>query len=137
MPGSSPGMTGRGNSDGGQRGFTLIEVVVALALLGLLLAGLGQAVRGGLAGNAKAVTWEAALALAESRLAAIGTEEALRAGAQEGRFGGLRWRSRVEAAELVDDPRVPQLWRLRVEVVWDEGRPLVLETLRLGARAPK
>ena len=118
----------------GERGFTLIEVVAALALLGFLLAGLAQAVRGGLAGNARAVTWEAALALAESRLAAVGTEEALRAGEQEGRFGGLQWRLRVEPAEFVDDPRVPQLWRLRVEVVWDAGRPLVLETLRLGPK---
>ena len=128
-----PASEGRERDGRGEAGgFSLIEVVVALALLGMLLAGLAQAVRGGLGGNARAISWEAALALAESRLAAIGTEDALRAGTQQGSFGALQWRSVVEEASRPDDPRLPPLWRLRVEVAWSDARPLVLETLRLG-----
>jgi prepilin-type N-terminal cleavage/methylation domain-containing protein len=120
-----------------QQGFTLIEVVIALALLGLVLAALSQGLRGALIGNNKAGTLQTALSLAESRLAVLGTTAKLEPGTQSGTSGGLTWTASVEPyGEPQGAPDLPPLFRLRVKVTSPArmaGRDVTLETLRLGA----
>src|ERR1700747_3820973 len=77
-------------------GFTLLEVVVALAIAGLALVGLFRAGGGGLLAVDTAARAEEAVQRAQSHLAAVGRDAAL----VEGEFtgddgGGYRWALRV------------------------------------------
>lgn len=123
----------------GERGFSLLEVVVALALLGLVLALLGDSLRSGVIGNNKAVAAQRALALAEQRLAELGTVQNLEPGSRSGSAGPLRWKTSTERYSDeggdFEPAAAPSIYRLRVVVSWgDRRRPheLALETLRLG-----
>lgn len=119
------------------RGFSLVEVVVALALLSLVLAVLAEAIRGGLLADAKGAATKRLLVAAETRLALVGVETPLEAGTREGGEGGIRWRVAVEnirdsldAPEAEGGANVPAAYRVRVTVTSDE-RSLSLETIRL------
>src|SRR6267142_6098252 len=77
-------------------GFTLLEVVVALAIAALAIVGLFQAASGGLLAVNTAGRVEEAVQRAQSHLAAIGRNAAL----VQGEFtdddgGGYRWRLRA------------------------------------------
>ena len=126
-----------------EAGFTLIEVVVALALLGLVLAVLTGTVRTGLAGASRAAAIAPPLALAEAKLATVGVTEPLVTGATNGTEpSGIAWRVSVEAFDddgfdgpSSDAPGLPKLYRVRVTATWQQGgvpRSLSLDSLRLA-----
>jgi len=131
-----------------EAGFTLIEVVVALALLGLVLAVLTGSIGTGLASASRAAAIAPPLALAEAKLAAVGVTTPLESGNTSGvEPSGIAWRVSVE--EYRDDgfdgpsgdaPGVPKLYRVRVTATWRQGgapRSLSLDSLRLaGPRQP-
>lgn len=122
-----------------ENGFSLIEAVVACALLALGIATAVQAL--GLAGRhaERGLETARAVALAQARLAEVDGPEGLRAGAGEGE-GGLRWQRSVEplmsaeaAAEAGSD------WipcRVSVTVRWGAPREhsVELASLRLRRR---
>jgi general secretion pathway protein I len=127
-------------------GFTLLEVVVAVAIAGLALVGLFQAGSGGLFAVDTAARAEEALQRAQSHLAAVGRDAALVQGDQSGDDGGgYRWRLLVEPQAqrqgLAADGITPQyttLFSVEVVISWEEGRhprAVVLRTLRLGTGA--
>jgi general secretion pathway protein I len=130
---SGDAMTARRGRD---RGFTLIEVVVAFAILAFTLA----AAYGVFADASRAVAsgerYGVALALAESRLAGVDAAAAGDVWDGEGEFGETYiWR--VETSALEDGP--PGNVRIEpvvvsVTVTWDSGGPVVLETVRLRQR---
>jgi general secretion pathway protein I len=137
-------MSWNGNSRA--RGFTLIEILVALAILGLSLGVLMQIFSTGLRGAAASKTRVVATRLAESKLAAVGVEEPLAEGVSEGRFDE-RYRWRIAVRRLLppdgEEPGAAALvrpYRVDVSVLWggDGGAPggdarsLTLTTLRLG-----
>ena len=120
-----------------ERGFSLVEVVVALALLSLILGILAEAIRGGLLADAKGGAVKRLLVAAETRLALVGVETPLEAGMREGGDGDIKWRIAVEsfrdpldAPEASGRPQVPSAYRVRVTVTSSE-RSLSLETIRL------
>src|ERR1700757_2875282 len=77
-------------------GFTLLEVVVALAIAGLALVGLFRAGSEGLFAVDAATRAEEAVQRAQSHLAAVGRNAALTEGEFNGDDGGgYRWRLRV------------------------------------------
>src|SRR6516165_10580635 len=77
-------------------GFTLLEVVVALAIAGLALVGLFRAGSGGLFAVDTAARAEEAVQRAQSHLAAVGRDAALVEGESTGDDGGgYRWALRV------------------------------------------
>ena len=81
----------------GPRGFTLIEVVVALVILTVALGALLQLFQTGLRSGGVAETRVYATLLAQSRLAALGVEAPL----EPGEIGGeiderFRWSARIE-----------------------------------------
>jgi general secretion pathway protein I len=130
---------------GRARGFTLIEVLVAFAILALALGVLLQVFSGGLENARVSEAYTTAGLLAESKLAALGAEEPLAEGQSTGRFDDrFRWRVDVRPYEEAgrSGPADPDAWPVSafevvVTVSWDEAdeeRSVSLSTLRL---APK
>lgn len=139
------------------RGFTLLEVMLAFALLavglGLLLAiqsgGLRQVRQGALASEASLH--------AQSLLDSLGVLEPIEAGHREGEFDGGRFRWALEISEVEDPAReavpalpgqplidedalaaAPTLYRVVLDVAWGDahGGPS-LRVVTLRARRPQ
>ncbi len=136
-PGRSPSTTDR------QRGFTLLEVLVAFAVLAVALGVAFEIFATGLRGARSADALTRAVLIAESRLARIGVETELTPGESEGETDdGTRWRIDIhdQPAEDGDDERVvtpslPVLLDIIVTVSWGEGagrQSFVLRTSRLA-----
>jgi len=124
-------------------GFTLLEVVVALAIAALALVGMFRAGSGGLFAVDAATRTEEAVQRAQSHLAAVGHNAAL----TEGEFtgddgGGYRWRVRVRPVTSRQAPGpdgltsvASTLFDVEVAISWAGPageRSVVLRTLRLG-----
>ena len=85
-------------SDSARRrhGFTLLEVLVALAISALGVGALVEAASGGLTNVDVATQYLTALHHAQSHLASVGVETALAAGEQDGDDGdGYHWRIKI------------------------------------------
>jgi general secretion pathway protein I len=123
-------------------GFTLLEVVVALAIAGLALVGLFRAGSGGLFAVDTAARAEEAVQRAQSHLAAVGHDAALVEGELTGDGGGYRWALRVwpltSRQSLAQDgvsSATATLFNVEVAISWpghQGDRSVVLRTLRLG-----
>ncbi len=123
-----------------QGGFSLLEVLVAFAILaialGTILALLGTDLRNGTAAG----DYSRALAWAEQKMTDLELQpvESLEAGTAEGEVEErFHWESEVAPDEAVDPVGRAQLYKLRVQVAWDEGprhRQVALESLRVGVR---
>lgn len=126
-----------------QRGYTLLEVVVAFSILAVAL----TVLLGALSGGTRQVRWSAdagrAALLAQSLLDQTGVGEVLQPGRSAGDFEDGRYRWSLEVEPYVDrgrppspvvDASGPRLLRLQLTVTWGEGGPrdrLQLSTLRL------
>lgn len=112
----------------GDSGFTLIEALVALAILGVALAAVLRAYGAGFRSAERAEMQTHALLLAESRLAeAAATLTA--PGESRGVAGGYAWR--VTAAPFPVEGVVEPLLRIEVRVAAPGGAEASLVTLRL------
>ena len=132
--------------DGQQKGFTLLEVVVATAIAGLALAGLFKAGTAGVFAGNTASRVEEAVERAQSHLAAFGREGAVVASELEGEDGGgYRWRLR--AIPLVAEQPVAtgsatfiSLFDIQVIIAWrawGQDRSVLLTTRRIGTITPQ
>jgi general secretion pathway protein I len=144
-----------------QRGFTLLEVLVAFVILALSLGVIMQIFSTGMGNLSLGDEYSRATLYAQSRLAALGAEEPLAAGQTSGDFGdGYRWRVTVSPYDLPPSNRTRtdaglggnlsgellglgsplsnlpvQAFSVVVEVTWAEGgqeRAVALQSLRLG-----
>lgn len=124
-------------------GFTLLEVVVALAIAALALIVLFRSGSEGLFAVDTASRAEEAAARAQSHLAALGRDSALAQGTSQGDDGGgYRWRLRVEPAARWQTPGpadattvITTLFDVEVAVSWAgsaKDRSVVLKTRRLS-----
>lgn len=128
----------------GQRGFTLIEVIVAFALLALALTLLLGSLSGATRQVRQAQDSTRATLHAQSLLAQLGTGEALQPGRKEGRFDGGRYEWVLQVAPYADplaaralrDATAPQLMDVQLDVRWGEraAQSLRWRTLRLAPR---
>lgn len=121
-----------------QHGFSLLEVLVAFAILALAVATILSLFASGLRNTAVAADYARALTLAESQLAILQGSEAVRlvSGDSEGSAGGFNWHSRISSYEEAgSDTYRTRLYRIDVSVNWGEGahqRSVQLSTLRIG-----
>jgi general secretion pathway protein I len=130
----------------GSAGFSLIEVLVALAVVGLTLGATASIFGNGLLGHEAAGDVDTALALAEEKLSSAGITEPLRPGRTGGVFANrFRWRIAVseehdKIAGASNSPVVAfRLFRVEVAIAWRNGvreRQIAIDTLRLAVVAP-
>lgn len=133
----------------GERGFTLLEVLVAFIIAALALGVLYEGAIGGLRAARVSGRYQEALSHARSHLAALAAG-GLGAGEQSGDDGGgFHWRTRAVpiAATPIGPggegagPQAPRavLYAVRVSVTWDGdggNRQVTLDSERLGVAAP-
>ncbi len=137
-PGKSPSTTDR------RRGFTLLEVLVAFAVLAVALGVSFEIFTTGLRGARSADALTRAVLIAESRLARVGVETNLTPGESEGETDdGTRWRIEIldHPAEEGDDERVvtpslPVLRDIIVTVSWGVASGQQSFELRSSRLAP-
>ena len=132
-----------------QRGFTLLEVLVAFVIAALALGALYQGAVGGLQATRAAAQYQEAIARARSHLAAVGHGSRIVVGEQQGDDGsGFHWRLRIlpagnaplgrgDAAAVARGPRAI-LYAVAVTVSWqsDGNREVRLESRRIGPAPP-
>ncbi len=124
-------------------GFTLLEVLVALAIAGLALVALFRAGGDGLVAVDTAARVEEAVQRAQSHLAAVGRAAALLQGDSEGDDGGgYHWRLRITPVASGPPPAAGGaaaiLFDVEVAISWPgrgQDRAVTLKTQRLGAAA--
>jgi general secretion pathway protein I len=127
-----------------QRGFTLLEVIVAFALLALALTLLLGSLSGATRQVRESADGSRATLHAQSLLAQLGAGDVLQPGRQQGSFEGERYQWQLEVVPFADplaaraqvDPGSPQLLDVRLIVRWGDGRGQAMQwrTLRLAPR---
>lgn len=129
----------RSRPDPRQDGFTLIEVMVAFAILATALGVLLPQVSATLGSVGRLERRERAALVAEAQLDALGTAIPLRAGEVEGETeDGYQWRAVICCEPPRDanpSPMPLHLYQVALSVAWTEaGRPaeILLRTERLG-----
>ena len=129
-----------------ERGFTLLEVLVAFIIAALALAALFSGGLGGLRAAATSGRYLEAVSRAESHLAAATTGDALAASDRQGDEGaGFHWHVRIAPAQVAaPDPGAPgkpvlTLYTVSSAISWGEDgrtRTVQLDTQRVGAAPP-
>ena len=91
-----------------QRGFTLLEVIVAVVIAALCLAALSQVFATGVRAAGTSSDYMRAMTLAQSLLAGVGVEKATSDGSESGRSsdGRLTWTVTI-ASEPTDEGETP------------------------------
>lgn len=135
-----PGLRSPISDTGCEAGFTLVEVIVALAMLSI---GLGIAlglISSSLRQTANAERMAEASSLAQSLMDEVGIDLPVNAGERDGQFpNGFRWHLKIlpygDNGEREEWP--VGVYTVSTEVAWGEGtgrRVFELKTLRFGPR---
>jgi general secretion pathway protein I len=120
-------------------GFTLIEVVVAMAILGIGLVIIVELFGGGLRLGRTSQEYTKASAYARVKMEEISLTGALEEGVEEGEFDrDFRWQTEGRKVDLLPpvetDYRSPvEFYRVKLEVLWQSGlrdRSAAFETYR-------
>src|SRR5262245_25109474 len=134
-------MSRSANRETRSRGFTLIEVLVAFAILAVALTALFQLFSSGLGAIGSAERHSMATMLARSLLDDVGAEIPLVPGERRGNLDdGFSWLVRIERSSTTGpaaaggDLYIP--YDVAVEISWGRGHALTLTTLRIGLEAP-
>lgn len=122
-----------------QKGFSLLEVLVAFVILAVFLGALLPSLGTGLRAERRIEQRLQAVSLAEQRLASLGRDVPLRPGTRKGQSNGLRWSEHVvpfidSAADPDKQDFQAQAYRVVIEVAWGSNpeAQVRLTSLRLA-----
>lgn len=120
-------------------GFSLLEVLVAMAIAALSLGIIMNLFAGSSRASMLNQNYQLALQLAESQLEAVTATPLQNLPSDQGKFDQYRWRSTVTPYQSAQPETIKypfMLYQIQVEVSWGtrEDYPVSLTTLRLGAR---
>ena len=130
--------SGLDNRSGGRAGFTLLEALVALALVLAFASAIGPHLSQARRIMANAEGRVAAQVLLRSLLNAPFDRSSLARASREGETSGLRWRIDTEPAAValaLDRPNW-SAFRVVASVTWAPGQLVMAETIRLGKSEP-
>lgn len=116
-------------------GSAFVELIIAAAIVALALGTTYRVIADGAARDRATEARRAALLVAQSELAAVGTDIPLASGDATGQSGDMAWRIDISPYEENDDRNpVGGLWDVAVSVRPRGGGPnlVTLRTLRLG-----
>jgi prepilin-type N-terminal cleavage/methylation domain-containing protein len=128
-----------------ERGFTLIEVLIALTIAALVMGSLFYGVAIAVRSDVRARTNRSEMRLALSRLEAAGIQHPLRPGLLEGETNGLRWRqltSKVRpvavSAPVSKSQALPaaELYWVEVAVTGRKGTEVRAATSKIAVMTP-
>lgn len=129
-----------------ERGFALIEVLIAFTIAAIAIASLAYGVTIAFRSDLRAKANRAEMRLAQSRLEAVGIERPLAVGTINGETHGLRWREQVSRAKPIALTAVAsakdakrssaELYWVEVVVTGRDGRELRLGASKVGVVAP-
>jgi len=119
------------------RGFTLLEVLVALAILSFAVVTMIQLFAQGLRLLRVSGDYQQAVLLADQKAREV---ETVREGIESGQEGNFEWERRATVTEVPDELTVSstspvRLFRVTVQVRWGTNRSVEVATLRT-AREP-
>jgi general secretion pathway protein I len=121
---------------GTARGFTLLEVLIAIVVLALSLSALMQSHSAGLRGIGVLDDHLQARLLAQSVMAELGSDRALRPGTLRGGFDKFAWTLSIAPLEDLQAARSSAgawtLYKLVLQVSWPRHRQIELQTVRMG-----
>jgi general secretion pathway protein I len=113
---------------GAGKGFTLIEVVIALAILGIGLTVIMELFSGGLRLGRVSEEYTRAMNYASLKMEEMATQQTIEEGETEGEFDkNFRWRVGVERVDLLPGDKGTEfkppadLYHIRVNVLWKSG----------------
>jgi len=122
------------------KGFTLIEVVVALAILGITLTVIIELFAGGLRLARASKEYTKAVSYAHTKMEEIGSQQNIEEGVSEGEFDDVyHWRVAMNKVNLLPVERPwevkppAELFQVRVEILWKSGskeRSATIESYR-------
>jgi len=111
-----------------QRGFTLIEIVVAMAILGVGLIVIIELFAGGLRLGRTSEEFSKAVSLARMKLEEVSLNPVLQEGSETGEFDkDFRWQVAVKKMDILPVERPPEFqplvefYRVKVDVLWQSG----------------
>lgn len=124
----------------GEYGFTLLEVIIALAILGIGFALAMELLASGVRSVRASEDYTQAVLLARQKMAEIAATRSLDGSADAGEFsGGFHWVSEVQPLPQEEDLPA-QLYQVRVRIAWPGRRgekSLDLYTLRMAVDEKK
>jgi general secretion pathway protein I len=122
------------------KGFTLIEVVVAMAILGIGLIVIIELFSGGLRLARTSIEYTEAINYARMKMEELGIKQIMEEGSEEGEFENtFRWQMETKKVDILPaqtgtDYKPPvDLFQVKVKVFWKSGskeRSTTLETYR-------
>jgi general secretion pathway protein I len=122
-------------------GFTLLEVIVALAILAVAFALAMELLANGVRAAKASEDYTQAVLLARQKIAEISVTSSLKESADQGEFGGgFRWASEIQPLPQEEEDLPTQLYQVRVRVTWPGRRrekSFDLYTLRMAVDEKK
>lgn len=111
-----------------KKGFTLLEVIIALAILGIALTVIMELFSGGLRLGRVSHEYTKAMNFASLKLEEMTARKTIEAGEEEGEFDKtFRWRTGVEKVDILPYDKGTEfkppvdLYHIRVNVLWTSG----------------